>query len=246
VSQDSALDFDVIVAGGGPGGSTAATLVALQGYRVLLLEKERLPFYKVGESLLPATVHGICPLLGVSESLKQANFVRKRGGTFRWGKNPEPWTFSFASSSTMAGPTSMAYQVERMKFDQILLDNARAKGVDVQEGCKVTAPVIENDRVVGLRFVDEHGADQVGQAKYVVDASGHQTTLSRFAGERVYSKFFQNVALFGYYQNAGRLPEPNEGNIFCAAFEHGWFWYIPLSSTLTSVGAVVGIEHAQR
>jgi len=76
----------------------------------------------------------------------------------------------------------------------------------------------------------------------VVDASGYNTALARLAGERVYSKFFQNLALFGYFHNAGRMPAPAQGNIFCAAFEHGWFWFIPLSDKLTSVGAVVGKE----
>jgi halogenation protein CepH len=244
--DEAAVDFDVIVVGGGPGGATVATLVALQGGRVLLLEKEKLPFYKIGESLLPATIHGICPLLGVSKEIEQANFIPKRGGTFRWGKSPEPWTFSFASSSTIASPTSTAYQVERMKFDEILLKNASEKGVDVREGHKATALIIENDRVVGVRFEDDKGSSHACRARYVVDASGHQTALSRFAGERVFSKFFQNVALFGYYRNGGRLPVPNEGNIFCAAFQHGWFWYIPLSPTLTSVGAVVGREYVSR
>jgi len=244
--DESTLDFDVIVVGGGPGGATVATLVALQGGRVLLLEKEKLPFYKIGESLLPATIHGICPILGVSKEIEEANFVLKRGGTFRWGKNPEPWTFSFASSSAIAGPTSTAYQVERMKFDAILLKNASKKGVDVREGHKATALITEGDRVVGLRFEDDKGVSHASRARYVVDASGHQTTFSRFAGERVYSKFFQNVALFGYYRNGGRLPAPNQGNIFSAAFQHGWFWYIPLSPELTSVGAVVGREYASK
>jgi halogenation protein CepH len=244
LNHDSNPDFDLIVVGGGPAGSTAATLVALQGHRVLLLEKEKFPRYKIGESLLPATVHGICPLLGVSKALKEANFVVKRGGTFRWGKSQTPWTFSFASSAAMAGPTSIAYQVERMKFDQILLNNAREKGVDVRERHKAVAPMIENERVVGLQFANDQGAMRAFRARYVVDASGHQTPLARFAGERIYSKFFQNVALFGYYRNGGRLPEPNQGNIFSVAFEHGWFWYIPLSPELTSVGAVIGAEHA--
>jgi FAD-dependent halogenase len=245
-NHDSGEDFHVVVVGAGPAGSTVATLVALQGNRVLLLEKERLPFYKIGESLLPATIHGICPLLGVSKAIEEANFVPKAGGTFRWGTSTEPWTFSFASSSAMEGPTSKAYQVERMKFDQILLNNAREKGVDVREDHKVTTLLVENDRVVGVRFVDSRGAIETCRARYVVDASGHQTAISKFAGERIYSNFFQNIALFGYYRNGGRLPEPNQGNIFCAAFEHGWFWYIPLTEDLTSVGAVVGKEHSSK
>jgi FAD-dependent halogenase len=242
--RDSALHYDVAVVGGGPAGSTVATLARLGGARVLLLERETGPAYKIGESLLPATIHGICPLLGVSEAIKKANFVPKLGGTFRWGKRPQPWTFSFSSSTSMRGPTSTAYQVERMKFDLILLNNARDKGVDVKLGCTATGVLNHQGRVSGLTFLDSNGVSQTCNARYVVDASGHQTALARSAGERIYSKFFQNIALFGYYRNGRRLPSPNQGNIFCAAFEHGWFWYIPLSETLTSVGVVIGKERA--
>ena len=244
MKSDEDTKYDVIVVGGGPGGATAATFIAMQGYRVLLLEKHRFPIHKIGESLLPATIHGICPLLGVEEELKKANFVRKLGGTFRWGKNPEPWSFYFSSSQKIESAVSYAYQVERMKFDTILLENARRKGVDVREENSATDVLWENDRIVGLEFKDERGEVRTCRARYVVDASGYQTLLARHCGKRIYSKFFQNVALFGYYRNAKRLPKPNSGNILCAAFDRGWFWYIPLSDTLTSVGAVVGKEHA--
>ena len=113
-------EADVVVVGGGPGGSTLATLVAMRGHRVILLEKEKFPRWQIGESLLPSTVHGVCRLTGVADELAKAGFTKKRGGTFRWGANPEPWTFAFSVSPKMVGETSHAYQVERSKFDQIL------------------------------------------------------------------------------------------------------------------------------
>src|SRR5262245_61786191 len=238
--------FDVVVIGGGPGGSTVATFVAMQGNRVLLLEKQRLPAYKIGESLLPATIHGICAMLGISEELKQANFVRKNGGTFRWGRNPVPWTFAFAQSSQIQGPTSYAYQVERSRFDLMLIENAMRKGVDVRQAHSVLELQREGDRFEGVVYSDEAGQTGLARARYIVDASGHQTPFARQVGERVYSKYFQNIAIFGYFLNAKRMPPPNEGNIFCAAFQDGWFWFIPLSDTLTSVGAVVAKEHAAK
>jgi FAD-dependent halogenase len=247
VSRNYDLQFDVIVVGGGPAGSTAATFIAMQGRRVLLLEKHRFPIHKIGESLLPATVHGICKMLGVAEDLKQANFMRKLGGTFRWGKSAEPWTFYFSRSPRMQDQTSYAYQVERMKFDTILLDNARKKGVDVREEHAANGVVFDdNGRVEGLQFKDNGGRCRTCRARYIVDASGHQTLLGHHLGERVYSKFFQNIALYGYFRNGKRLPKPNQGNIFSVAFEYGWFWYIPLTETLTSVGAVIGKEYASR
>ena len=241
----TAQHFDVIVVGGGPAGSATATFIAMQGYRVLLLEKEFFPVYKIGESLLPSTIHGICSMLGVSEEIKKANFMLKQGGTFRWGRNKEPWTFAFSHSSKISGPTSYAYQVERMKFDMILLNNARQKGVEVHEGHEVINLITEEDRVIGVMFKDHMGDRKIALAQYVVDASGHTTTINRQAGKRIYSDFFRNIALFGYFENGKRLPSPCSGNIFCAAFDLGWFWYIPLTSTLTSVGAVIGQEHAQ-
>ncbi|WP_410648410.1 tryptophan 7-halogenase [Amycolatopsis sp. cmx-4-54] len=240
-------DYDVVVVGGGPCGSTVSTLVAMQGHRVLLLEKEQFPRYQIGESLLPATVHGICSLLGVTEELEQAGFVVKRGGAFRWGRNPEPWTFSFSVSSKFATEGSTAYQVERSKFDQILLENARRKGVDVREQASVVDVLEDGDRVNGVLYADEDGVRREIRARYVVDASGNKSRIhGRVGGKRHYSEFFRNIALFGYFTGGKRLPAPNAGNILAAAFESGWFWYIPLSDELTSVGAVLMPEALER
>nr|BFE50783.1 hypothetical protein GCM10017745_42100 [Saccharothrix mutabilis subsp. capreolus] len=234
------IETDVVVVGGGPCGSTVATLVAGQGHRVVLLEKERFPRYQIGESLLPSTVQGICRLLGVSDELEAAGFPLKRGGTFRWGVNPEPWTFAFGISPKFAGTASTAYQVERMKFDQILLDNARRKGVDVREEHAVNDVLEEDGRVCGVTCTDASGVRREIRAKYVVDASGNTSRIHvKVGGKRQYSEFFRNIALFGYFLGGKRMPEPVSGNILAVAFEHGWFWYIPLSDELTSVGVVL-------
>jgi FAD-dependent halogenase len=237
-------EFDVIVIGGGPAGSTAGSFIAMQGHRVLLLEREAFPRHQLGESLLPATVHGICALLGLTEELAKAGFPRKRGGTFRWGNNPKPWTFPFARNTD--APGGFAYQVERARFDKMLLDNSRRKGVDVREQHAVKEIIHEGGRAAGVRFVDSAGKEGSATARYIVDAGGHRARqYNDGVGERVYSKFFQNIALYTYFENGKRLPAPNQGNILSCAFKDGWFWYIPLSSTLTSVGAVVSREAAK-
>jgi FAD-dependent halogenase len=238
-------DVDVVVAGGGPGGSTLAALLAMQGHRVVVLEKETFPRYQIGESLLPSTIHGICRLTGAADALAEAGFTPKRGGTFRWGANPEPWTFSFSISPKMAGKTSTAYQVERSKFDKILLDNAQRTGADVRQDCTVKDVIADDDRVRGLSYVEASGQEREIRARFVVDASGNRSQIyRRVGGSRTYSEFFRSLALFGYFDGGKRLPPPNSGNILCAAFESGWFWYIPLRDDLTSVGVVVRRELA--
>jgi halogenation protein CepH len=239
--------FDLVVIGGGPAGSTAATLVALQGHRVLLLEKECFPRYQIGESLLPLTIHAICPMLGVQDEIKQAGFVPKFGGVFRWGVREEPWHFTFGTVRDLekAG-AGYAYQVERSRFDEILLNNARRRGVDVREQHSVRQSLVEGGRVTGVRVVDSDGREHTIRARFVIDASGNASPLHRQVGERVYSEFFRNVALFCYFENAGRMPGEQAGSVLSAAFDEGWFWFIPLSETLTSVGAVIAREHAGR
>ena len=238
--------YDAIVVGGGPGGSTAATLIAKRGGRVLLLEREQFPRYQIGESLLPSTTQIICRLLGVYKEVQAAGFTPKRGGTFKWGRDEEPWTFQFASSAvTSALGFVEALQVERGKFDEILLRNAEKHGVDVRESCRVMEVLREEGRVVGATYVDANGEPHEVRARWVIDASGHKSTLHKHVGARQYSEFFRNAALFGYFENGKRLEGDDAGNVLSVAFEDGWFWYIPLSPTLTSVGVVIASSGAK-
>src|SRR5262245_27637285 len=109
-------DYDLIVAGGGPGGSTVSTLVAAKGHKVLLLEKERFPRHQIGESLLPSTIQVICPLLGIKKDIDEAGFTPKKGGTFLWGKSKELWSFNFDIMAEPGKARALAYQVERARF----------------------------------------------------------------------------------------------------------------------------------
>jgi halogenation protein CepH len=238
-------EFDVIVIGGGPGGSTAATLVAKDGHRVLLLEREQFPRYQIGESLLPQTM-GICQILGVGDDIQRAGFVPKNGGVWYWGTQHKPgWGFNFGELlGTPRYGSAYAYQVERLKFDEILLRNAMRCGVAVQQQYRVEDLLERDGRIVGVRGTDASGGRYRAGGRYIVDAGGHSSPFYACVGERIYAEQFRKVALFGYFRGGKRLPAPDSGSILNVTFDKGWMWYIPLSDTLTSVGAVISMEHA--
>jgi FAD-dependent halogenase len=228
---------DVVVVGGGPAGSIAATLLADRGHRVVVLERERFPRYHIGESLLSATLP-ILDAVGATPAIERHGFLRKPGGTFQWGRSRDPWSFWFREDP---GGRPYAFQVVRAEFDQLLLENARAHGAQVHEEHAVTlvdttgpTPVVEGQTV--------HGGSFRLAPRFLIDASGQQALVGRTQGLRRFNEFFKNLAIFGYFRGAERLPGELANHILSAAFADGWFWYIPLHDGTMSVGAVVDVR----
>lgn len=224
--------FDVAIVGGGPAGATVGTFLAQQGRQVALFEKARHPRFHIGESLLPRNLP-ILERLGVADKVAAIG-VHKPGAELISPDHDERQIFGFGEA--LRPEPNFAYQVERAMFDEILSDNARESGVSVFENCSVTGVDFDSDGC-WLTY-DDSGRKSICRARFLIDASGRDGFLGRKIAGRRRSVHHNSAAMFAHFENVpeGSWSEP--GNILIFWFEHGWIWFIPLRSGLTSVGAV--------
>lgn len=231
---DPAVDCDVLVIGGGPGGSTVGALLAKRGRSVVLLEKDRHPRFHIGESLLPLNLP-LFEQLGVKEDVERIA-IMKHGAEFNSMEHGKAITFDFSYALDPTWP--YAYQVRRSEFDHLLLRNCAAQGAAVHEGTRVTAVDFSDRDAVAVTASDEGGATRHWRARFLVDASGRDTFLAQRFGIKKRNPRHNSAALYGHFTGAHRLPGRAEGNISIFWFAHGWLWFIPLRDGTTSVGAV--------
>ena len=233
-------NYDVIVIGGGPAGSTFSTLLHEKGRNVLLLEKDHHPRFHIGESLLPMTLP-ILEKLGVSQKVQEIGIL-KYGAEFNsQSENNKRETFYFDFAIDRNHPH--AYEVRRSEFDEILFRNAVDKGVGCREGARVSDVVFNPDSTVTVTAVTDDGQSLQLGCRFLVDASGRESLLSRRKKLKKKSKKHNSAAIFGHFENVTRRTGKNEGNISIYWFEHGWFWMIPLRDGMMSVGAVCFPEY---
>ncbi|HEY5595064.1 MAG TPA: NAD(P)/FAD-dependent oxidoreductase, partial [Nitrospiria bacterium] len=245
-------EFNVIVMGGGPAGSTTATFLAQKGHKVLLLEKERFPRFHIGESLLPG-LWEIWDALGITPELEAQGFVVKQGINFALFSAPPDITL-LTGEYPKYFPRPYSYHVERARFDEILLNHARRNGVEVREGWTVQDVLFEGKRAVGVLAGPNGEEARSIPASIVVDATGRSTMIARKLGWHRRDPVLAKVAYFTHFKGAGRretisvIPDP----VLCQpdtymtdihTIDGGWIWYIPLSDDVVSVGAVVDIKN---
>ena len=229
-------NYDAIVVGGGPAGSSTAALLAEKGHDVLVVEKEKFPRYHVGESLMPFCYFPL-ERLGLIDTLMDSANPRKYCVQFvrQDGFLSQPFYFF----QHFDHPSSTTWQVWRSEFDKMILDKARSNGATVMEETKAKKLIKSGDRVEGIKVEsDEMGSLEVF-APIVVDASGRDCFAAHKQKWMVRDPELKKIALWTYFKGAKRDPGLDEGATTVAYLpDKGWFWYIPLSGDMVSVGIV--------
>jgi flavin-dependent dehydrogenase len=229
--------FDIIIVGGGPAGSTAGTLLAQRGWNVAIFEKETLPRFKIGESLLPGS---LCTFerMGVKEKLDRADVIVKYGGKIVSACGTRSTRFLFSDVFRCKYPT--AYQVERSMFDKLLLDHAAETGCRVSRGVQVTDIGFDTDGVTV-----QTGEDRF-RARYIIDCSGRNSLIgSRFKLRQNYPHL-RKFSLFAHFEGVDREEGINGTLTKMIRGKDRWIWMIPINAKKTSIGVVLDAETFKR
>jgi len=228
--------FDVAIVGGGPGGSAAAAALAQRGHSVVLLERSSFPRFHIGESQLP-WINGVLKEIGAAEAVATAGFVRKWGASFAGDDGESERYADFACAVEV--PQPQTYQVPRDRFDQLLLEHAAASGAVVRHGCQAEDAEFDAEGVT-VRYCSGDGDKHVARVGAIIDASGRQGFLARRFGKRQHDPLLRNIALHRQFEGVPRLDGRRAGDIrMVLRPDGGWFWFIPISESVMSVGVVM-------
>ncbi len=236
-------EYDAVILGGGPAGASAAAVLAEKGRRVVVVEREKFPRYKVGESLIP---YCYFPLerIGMNEKLRHSNFTKKYSVQFAAmdGRISTPFYFF----QHLEHEASQTWQVVRSEFDELMLDNAKEKGAEVMFETAAKRLLVDGDRCLGLE-VEQHGETFHIEAPMTIDCGGRHGFAATQLGWIVPDPQLNKVAIWSYYKGGKRDEGYDEGATTVAYLpEKGWFWYIPLPDDIISVGVVADRKYLYR
>jgi flavin-dependent dehydrogenase len=229
--------------GGGPAGSSVASILAREGRSVVLFEKEVFPRHHIGESLMTDT-YWTFQRMGILEKLRQSPFVRKYSVQFAnpAGRESRPFYFFEANHHESA----VTWQVTRAEFDKMLIEHAEEQGATVYQGTAVKKVLFDGARATGVEAQMRDGSITQFHANVIIDATGQSAMLSNKFGWRMRDPKLKKAVLYSYFKGAHREADLNGGATLVLRTgpgSNGWFWYIPLENDITSVGIVADPDY---
>jgi flavin-dependent dehydrogenase len=230
-------NYDALIIGGGPAGSSSAAILAEYGHRVLVLEREKFPRYHIGESLLPFTYQPL-ERLGLIPKMKASAFQKKYSVQFvsPSGRASQPFYFFNRYDRDTVAQT---WQILRSEFDVMLLNHAREKGANVIHEITVRELIWEDGRVTGVRAQKKSGENVEFRAPITLDCTGKESFGAVRNGWRMKDPLLNKIAVWTYYKGSKRETGIDEGQTTVAMIpDKGWFWHIPMHNDLVSVGVV--------
>lgn len=238
--------YDCVVIGGGPAGCSAASIVAESGFDTLLVEREPVPRFHVGESLMPETFWAL-ERLGVNDRVRGCGWQVKKSVQFVTHKGTESEPFFFRQHDDR--DCSDTWQVERSEFDKMLFDRAAELGADCYDQTRLVDVLFdESGKASGVVIKDAIGQQHEVSCRVVVDGTGQQSFIANKLGLKQVDPNLKKAAIWTYYQGAVRGDGDNAGAtiIMQTANKEAWFWFIPMSRGVTSIGCVGDAEYLLR
>ena len=236
MTTKTSYDFEFAVAGGGPAGTSAAISLAQRGRSVVLFERERFPRFHIGESLL-STANDSFAVLGVADKIEAAGFPVKWGARLFTHDGLSGRGVDFSTVTEVERPQT--YQVPRAEFDRILMERAREAGVEIREGYRVVSCDFASDAAI-VAFTAPDGTEGRIRVHAIVDATGRAGLIAKKYSLRAEEPRLANIAVFSHYSGVPLLEGMRANDIrIVARHDAGWFWLIPISKELMSVGVVL-------
>ncbi len=208
--------FDVVVVGAGPAGAAAARQLASWGHSVALIGRG-VGRRGLAESLPPSCTK-LFDRLGIREAVDDAGFIRASGNTVQWAGQPtraEPFE-----------PTVFGYQVERDRFDALLVDGARRAGAVVIDDAVVRD--VERDGDEWRVRYDRASERAEARAPWVLDCSGRSGVVAK-RGWRRSESAGRTTAVVGVWSSDRPWPVDDDTHTLVESYDGGWAWSVPVA-----------------
>lgn len=230
------MNDPVVIIGGGPAGSAAGCYLSKAGIANIILESQFHPREHVGESMVTATTK-IFDELGFLDVMEKEGFIHKYGASWHPTKAGSSLHVEFSEIKQPGVNQDYTYQVDRAKFDLLLLKHAESLGSKVVQGVRVTEVVFHEGAASGVK-VNIGGQSVIIPARAVIDASGRHTVIGKQQKIKQSDPNFNQFAVHAWFEGVDKTHRPNDIHIHFLPVERGWVWQIPISETVTSVGVV--------